>query len=193
MPVTLRGAQTTVAGTLTGLNLFDFITGGASFALSSRAVDVDLDGDGSGLTGEQLDNANLLTIALSSLTLSVGISGVGLTLTGGSIGVAVLGAPVPATGTDTRSWTAVSADSLAVALDLPGITATVSNVALRIGRASGPEERDRGGAGELGHGRPDHQRAGRPRPGRWLHERVRTRESGRGPAGAGGPLDQAAR
>ena len=41
MPVALRGAQTAVAGTLTNLNLFDFITGGANFALSSRSVDVD--------------------------------------------------------------------------------------------------------------------------------------------------------
>ena len=137
LPVTLRGSQTAVAGTLSNLNLFDFITGSASFALTTQTVDVDLDGNGNAATGEQLNDASLMTIALSNLTLSVGISGVGLTLTGGSVGIAVLSAPVPTTGTDTRSWTAVSANNVGVALDLPGITATVSNVALRIGRASG--------------------------------------------------------
>ena len=137
MPVTLRGAQTAVAGELTNLNLFDLITGGANFALTSQSVDVDLDGDGNALTGEQLDNATLLTVALSDVTLFVGIDGVGLALTGGSIGIAVISAPAPATGTDTRSWTAVSADDVGVELDLPEITADVSEVSLRIGSASG--------------------------------------------------------
>ena len=137
MPVTLRGAQTAVAGELTNLNLFDFITGGANFALTSQAVDLDLDGDGNAATGEQLNDATLLTIALSDLTLFVGIDGAGLTVTGGSIGIAVLSAPAPLVGTDTRSWTAVSADDFGVALDLPGIEATVTSATLRIGRASG--------------------------------------------------------
>ena len=78
-----------------------------------------------------------MTIALSDLTLSVGISGVGLKLTGGSVGVAILSAPAPATGTDNRSWTAVTANGVGVVLDLPGITATVSNVSLKIGVTSG--------------------------------------------------------
>ena len=60
--------------------------------------------------------------------------------------MAVLSAPVPLVGTDTRSWTAASADSLAVALDLPGITATVSYVApgSAVRQVRGT---DRGGAG----------------------------------------------
>ena len=135
MPVTLRGAQTAVAGTLSNLNLFDFITGGANFALSSQSVDVDLDGNGNAATGEQLNDATLLTVALSDLSLFVGIDGVGLELTGGSIGIGVISAPVVAG--DTRSWTAVSANNVGVRLELPEITAMVSEVSLRIGRASG--------------------------------------------------------
>ena len=133
IPITQNGSALLLSGTLSSLNLFDFITGGAGFAVTRRLVDVDLDGD-DGTTADQLDDAGLMTIALSSLSLSVGISGVGLTVTGGNLGIAVLNGP----GTDTRSWTAVSANGIGVTVDLPGIDATVSGVTLEVG--SGPTE-----------------------------------------------------
>ena len=42
---------------------------------------------------------------------------------GGTVGIASIAVPAPATGTDTRSWTAVVGKDLAVSLSLPGITA----------------------------------------------------------------------
>ena len=92
LPVTLRGAQTAVAGTLQNLNIFDFVTGGANFAMQSQTVDVDLDGNGD-TSGEQLNDATLLTIALDELNLSIGAGGAGLAVTSGRLGIAILTAP----------------------------------------------------------------------------------------------------
>ena len=129
-----RGDSLAISGSLTTLNVFDFITGSANFAITRQAVDVDLDGDGSAATGEQLDNAGLLTIGLSQLDVSIGGSG-GLSVTSGQLGVAILSAPVAAG--DTRSWTAVTGRDIGVTLDVPGITATVVQGAVVVNRAAG--------------------------------------------------------
>src|SRR4029450_10672369 len=74
---------------------------------------------------------------LSTLSLSVGLGGVGLSIAGGSLGIATITPKAPASGTDTRSWSAVTGKNLAVTLSIPGITGTVSNGSGRINRASG--------------------------------------------------------
>ena len=119
-----------------GLNIFDFITGSANFSVTRRLVDVDLDGDEDGETGAQLDDAGLLTIGLSNLTLSVGVPGIGLTVSGGNLGIATINE----VGGQARVWTAVSANAINVTLTLPGITASVNNVTLAVG--SGPADLD---------------------------------------------------
>ena len=134
MPIALRGRKLAVAGQLTGLNIFDLITGSADFAVQSSVVDVDFDGTGSGT--DRLLNASLTTFGLSNLSLSVGLGGVGLSITGGSLGIATITPAAPATG-NTRSWSAVTGKDLAVTLNIPGITGTVSNGSVRINRASG--------------------------------------------------------
>ena len=139
MPITLRGSQLAVAGSITGLNLFGILRGGADFAVSSQMVDIDFDGSAS-TTNDRLTDASLVTFALSNLNLRLGTDEVGLQIgPGGTIGIASISAPTPATGTgtDDRTWTAVVGKDLAVSLDLPGITASVSAGALKINRASG--------------------------------------------------------
>ena len=137
LPVTLRGAQTAVAGTLQNLDIFGFVTGGANFAMQSRTVDVDLDGTGD-TGGEQLNDATLLTIALDELNLSIGAGGAGLAVTSGRLGIAILTAPK--TATDNRSWLALSASNLGITLSIPGITATVTNGSVLLNRASGAKD-----------------------------------------------------
>ena len=138
MPVTVRGEQMAVSGSLTNLNVFDIITGSANFALVTKQVDVDLDGIAG---GETLNDATLLTLGLSSLNLSVGAGGAGLAITGGKVGIATIKAPLPTTAgaTDTRSWTAITAKDLVISLTLPAglISASVSNVTLKINKAAG--------------------------------------------------------
>ena len=133
--ITQNGNDLLLSGTLSNLNLFDFITGGASFAVTRKLVDVDLDGDPVGTTDDQLEGAGLLTIALSNVALAVGVSGAGLTVSSGNIGIAVLNAP-----SDARSWTAVSVKDVTVELDLPGIDATVESFTLEV--AEGPTDLD---------------------------------------------------
>ena len=104
MPITTRGRKLAVAGRLTGLNIFDLISGSADFALQTSVVDDDFDGSGT-TTDDRLDDASLMTFGLSNLSLSVGLGAVGLSITGGSLGIATLTPKAPASGTDERSWT----------------------------------------------------------------------------------------
>ena len=100
-------------------------------------MDVDLDGNGDA-SGEQLNDATLLTIALDQLNLSIGAAGAGLAVTSGRLGIAILTAPK--TATDNRSWLALSASNLGITLSIPGITATVTNGSVLLNRASGAKD-----------------------------------------------------
>ncbi|HET6548786.1 MAG TPA: calcium-binding protein, partial [Solirubrobacter sp.] len=135
LQITLRGEQTAVSGTISNLNIFDFVTGSANFALSFQTVDVDLDGNGSASSGEQLHGAGLLTLALDQVNLTIGAAGAGLAVTSGTLGVAILTAP--ASPTDTRSWLALSAKDLGITLSIPGISATVTDGTVLLNKASG--------------------------------------------------------
>ena len=76
--------------------------------MTRSLVDVDLDGS-TGTTDDQLDDAVLLTVGLSNLDVRLGTATAGLHITGGTIGIAALRAPLPADGTDTRRWIALKA------------------------------------------------------------------------------------
>ena len=117
--------------------MFDFIAGSANFAVTRQAVDVDLDGDGDAATGvaDQLNNAGLMTIALDQLTVSIGGAGTGLTVTSGTLGIAILNAPVAAG--DTRSWTAITGKDIGINLTFPGIEADIEDGTVLVNRASG--------------------------------------------------------
>jgi hypothetical protein len=121
MPISVRGPKIAVAGKLVNLNIFDLITGGADFALQTSVVDVDFDGNAA-TTTDRLNDAALLTFALTNLDLEVGFGGVGLAITSGSLGIASIKPPAAtAPAGDNRSWTAVTGSDLTVVLTIPGI------------------------------------------------------------------------
>ena len=131
LPITANPGEFSLSGSLTGLNIFNVITGSAGFALSESTVSPTV--GSSVLTG-----ATLITLALSNLQASAGAGGFGVSITGGDIGIAVLEAPTPASGTDNRYWIAVTGSSLAGSLSLGGsITATVSGLMVSIDTAGG--------------------------------------------------------
>jgi hypothetical protein len=46
IPITFRGSQLAVAGSISNVDPVRLLTGGADFSVTSQLVDVDLDGDG---------------------------------------------------------------------------------------------------------------------------------------------------
>ena len=130
LEITQTRDRLVISGELTNLNVFNLITGSAHFAVTRQRVDVKVS------PTQTLDNAGLLTIALSELNLDVGVDGVGLSISSGNIGIATINEAAPGT----RTWTALSANDIAVALDLPGIAASVTGAQLKVG--SGPTELD---------------------------------------------------
>src|SRR5204863_2088 len=116
------------------------VSGSGGFSVTKSLVDVTVD---TGL----LHDASLLTVALDDLALKVGTDTVGVTLNGGSVAIAVLGAPVPtAPATDTRSWLAIDASGISGSIDVGTVfNAAISAVAIQVNRASGAYDAD--GAG----------------------------------------------
>ena len=132
IPIDFPGPVDSVSGMLTNLNLFNVITGTASFSLSLASVDVKLS------DGETLTGAGLTTVALTNVTASAGSGAFGVNLSGAELGIAVLTAPRPAAGTDDRTWIAVDGINLATAsLCFGGVTATVGNLSLAISQSFG--------------------------------------------------------
>jgi hypothetical protein len=175
LAITQNGNSLAISGTLSTLNVFDFITGSAHFAITRQAVDVDLDGDGNAATGEQLNDAGLLTIGLDQLNVTIGGAGTGLSVTSGTLGIAILSAPVVAG--DTRSWTAITGKDIAISLQCrdhrhrgPGLGRRQS----RVGGKNGTP------AIEVNWVKADrrHQRPDRPRPDRRLRRRERPIDPG---------------
>jgi hypothetical protein len=119
-----------VSGSLTEIDIFGLITGGADFAVNKQFVDVDSDGDEDGGTGDQYDDATLITFALDSLNLKVGASGFGISVSDGTVGVAAI-------ESGSMSWVAVNAVGITATLTLPGVSATVSDIDFEINSADG--------------------------------------------------------
>ena len=61
LTIQLTAGQVVVSGTLSGLNIFNVLTGSANFAVSETTVDVSLG-------TSTLSGATLITVALSNLT-----------------------------------------------------------------------------------------------------------------------------
>ncbi len=96
----------------------------ATFAVGESTVDVSVG-------GMTLTGATLFTLALSNFQASVVAGGFGISVSGGDVGIAVLDAPMPATGTDdTRYWLAVVGSGLAGTLSLGGVV----SASVRMGR-----------------------------------------------------------
>ena len=114
MPIPFTAPLLALRRIADGLNIYNLITGSANFAMSQTTVNAKI--GGTTLTG-----ATLLTVGLSDLQAGTGTAGFGLTVSGGDIGIAVLEAPTPATGTDTRYWLAVNGSNLAATLSLGGL------------------------------------------------------------------------
>ncbi|HVP75835.1 MAG TPA: hypothetical protein VMS63_07420, partial [Gaiellaceae bacterium] len=133
--ITLGGTTAfSVSGTLTDLSIAGgLITGSSTFTVSESTIDVTV--GGTTLTG-----AELLTLGLGSLNLSVGsASGPHFSITGGSLAVAALSAPMPSVGTDTRSWLGVigAVTSASLVSGIPDLSLTVTSLTLRLNQASG--------------------------------------------------------
>ena len=132
LPIDFNRAELAMSGSLTGLNVFNLIQGSANFALSDTGVNV-------ATGGSTLDGATLIQVGLSNIQASVGAGGFGLTVTGGDLGLAIITAPAPATGTDSRYWIAVNGSGLAASLALGGVTASVQSLDLQVDRAGGTD------------------------------------------------------
>ena len=79
-------------------------------------------------------DAELLTIGLSRSDLRAGRVGFGLHVSAGTIALATI---APTDGDLTRRWTTARSVGLAASLTLPGVTASVSDVAVSVNRATG--------------------------------------------------------
>ena len=133
LAVTLTSDRLAVAGTLTNLNIADFLKGGADFDLTKSTVAVDLPG---GTLGE-IASADMLTFGLQNLNLTVGdASGPHFSITGGTLALASIKPSAPAAG-DTRSWLALKGSVTASFEGVPNLTLTASNLAVEINTASG--------------------------------------------------------
>ncbi len=132
LPINETAGGLLVAGTLTGLTIDGFINASASFAISEQSVGASL---GNGVT---LSGASLLTVGLNGLTASVGTGPVGLAVTGGDIGLALLRPATPSSGSDNRYWLAITATNLAGTLSLgTGVSASVQGGSIAINEAGG--------------------------------------------------------
>ncbi len=135
LPITAMRSELLLSGSLTGLNIFNVITASANFAFSEATAAISF----TGMAPANVTGATLLTLALSNVQASAGAGGFSISLGGGDLGIAVLEAPAPPSGTtDTRSWIAVTGSGLAGSLTLGGlVSASASGVAVAINSASG--------------------------------------------------------
>ena len=117
-----------VSGTAT-INLFNLVAGTVGFSLTTQTVtNVSVGG------GPVLASGTLTTIGLTVSNLFLGVGGIGFTLTSGSVTVAILS---PTATTDTRRWTAVSAQLGGASLvGIPGITLTATELDIDVNQAS---------------------------------------------------------
>ncbi|MFU8891573.1 MAG: hypothetical protein ACNA76_07980, partial [Anaerosomatales bacterium] len=117
---------------LVEFNLFDVVQGRAHVALKVRTVDADTNGDGT----LDLDDASLISLALTGLSTEVGASGIGVGTSSGDIGLALL-IPFAAIGmtgvADPRAWVGANGRNIAGALTLGDVlTAEASDVSFRV-------------------------------------------------------------
>ena len=105
-----------------------YLSGSATFGLSETTAAISF----TGTAPASVTGATLFTLALSNLQASAGGGGFGMSLSGGDLGLAVVQAPKPQSGTDSRTWVAVTGSGLSGSLSLgTALSASVSGVARR--------------------------------------------------------------
>src|SRR5438445_685126 len=109
-------------GDLTSLNVFDLLSGSMHFSLSKTPVT---------LTAPPVNNQPLLSLSLSELNLAIGTTHLGLAITGGSIKAAALSDGAGA------SWFGLHGTGLSGSLNVPGVTATVAGLEVKVNQFSG--------------------------------------------------------
>src|SRR5437879_1607094 len=109
-------------GDLTSLNVFDLLSGSMHFSLSKSPVT---------LTSPPVNNQPLLAFSFSQLNLAIGTTTFGLAITGGSIKAAALSDGAGA------SWFGLHGTGLSGSLNIPGVSATVSNLEVKVNQFSG--------------------------------------------------------
>src|SRR2546430_2150069 len=109
-------------GDLTSLNVFDLLSGSMHFSLSKAPVT---------LTAPSVNNQPLLAFSFSQLNLAIGTTTFGLAITGGSIQAAALSDGPGA------SWFGLHGTGLSGSLNIPGVTATVAGLEVKVNKFSG--------------------------------------------------------
>ncbi len=136
LSIGLSGPLFAMSGTLSELNLFNLIQGSANFAIQVNQ-DVSVTIPVTGGTTTTLSGATLFQLGLGHISALVGAGGFGLNVTAGNLGIAVVEPPAPASGTDSRYWIGVDANSLQANLALGGVTASVQSLNLDLNQAGG--------------------------------------------------------
>ncbi|HEV7132735.1 MAG TPA: hypothetical protein VGN27_03260, partial [Gaiellaceae bacterium] len=141
----LNAFSFTVTGDVSDLNVFNVLQGGAKFQVSSKAVDVNVDGGAfSPSPGGDLHGATLTTFGIDlnedpgvttqTRYLTIGTSDANLTLQDGVLAVAVV---APADSADTRQWVAVKGVGIVGLLNLGGVITAAASGDVSINSASG--------------------------------------------------------
>src|SRR5262249_61361632 len=127
--ISLTQARLFVSGTLSSLNIAGLVSGSAHFQVVKDVVDADVDGTAGFDPATDLNDAVLLTFALTQLSLKVGTDSFGISITSGEVRAATL---APAASTDTRRWLAVQASNVGASLSVGSLlSATLTDVAGR--------------------------------------------------------------
>src|SRR5438309_341212 len=120
--VGLMTAILAAEGDLTSLNVFDLLSGSMHFSLSKAPVT---------LTRPAVNSQPLLSFSFSQLNLAIGTSTFGLSITSGSINAAALSDGAGA------SWFGLHGTGLSGSLNVPGVTATVAALEVKVNQFSG--------------------------------------------------------
>ena len=126
---TITGAVAafSLTGTISSLSIADVIGGAGSFSIARNVVDV---------TTPALDDARLLVVSLTGLTLSSSF-GLSLSVTGLTVATLQPSAAAVLAG-DTRKWSALVIDNAGGSLQLGGaLSATVGDVDVQVNSFSG--------------------------------------------------------
>src|SRR2546429_268864 len=120
--VGLMNAILAAEGDLTSLNVFDLLSGSMHFSLSKTPVT---------LTSPPVNSQPLLSFSFSQLNLAIGTPTFGLSITSGSINAAALSDAAGA------SWFGLHGTGLSGSLNVPGVTATVAGLEVKVNQFSG--------------------------------------------------------
>src|SRR2546429_625634 len=118
----LSSAILAAEGDLTSLSVFDLLSGSMHFSLSKAPVT---------LTSPPVNSQPLLSFSFSQLNLAIGTTTFGLAITGGSIKAAALSDGAGA------SWFGLHGTGLSGSLNIPGVTATVAGLEVKVNKFSG--------------------------------------------------------